>query len=814
MSPENTSPEIPVNNRSNFWIREIRNIDRFWKEKSDRIYEQKLQLTDHMLVRINHLRHAFRFYILPLLEQLKKTSEVSQQKFFRYHGAFVSEKSFHQFMRHLYAVECDREGDWFFINRDPYEQDIYVLYDLYKVKKTIESVDALQTEIESGVSFPSEFQKERQISILKGFRGALMMAIRQSIKPEYHNLIYKNISPDYLKSEQLEHRRQLKLVYARPETVDVNPYRSIFLNLMFRQQIRTRVRNRNLNIHYSLVHFEQLKQEYLHHWVKRLDRHPEKQKIYQNLYFQGKTFSEWVLEDPEKEDQLLNQLPLETFNDTVAQLQQKVEPEKRSPVESLSEKSSVFKELNNNFQNFLNNLKPRLFQTDVTAVKQVLSTLATISAATLDRNTVAPTVFTSLDVNEFLPQTRVYRPGDQEKIKQVRPVLLLPKLWNGEFEQNLRQRLDATGLSAIISTPGKTNMQELEQASLILSLRGRESWSTGSEISTLPEQWSSEIVDAELPLSEYTYPDSTDFFKVDQWSQRFVQLAENITRSEQNKLLVAKYNEHQQLWKIQQSVHKVRTRLQQNEASIQELFPQYLTLLHWLLLEAIEEGGHLEKLVLALVRVSRCLIIDDRGEPICEHLIAEGFDAGLLALWTLNKLEKQMKAADHDPSSSDSIEAFLKNSRLDKYDLVVFTDWLNSSSQCLPVYLRLRQFQDKSSNFVRVYRLNLFSIFEDKTQLLKRFLQRRKEISKVSQNINYSEQSLELLRNMIFQHLHLTRRLLILEQTQQQLIKQFNTVQSLQNPTYVSQHVQQYLLNRTELFIIGHYLKFWKDSGL
>ena len=130
----------------------------YWKEKADRIYERKLSLTDPVVIRINHIRQSFHFYFIPAIEQAMNAPKDEQVQFVKCMSLFASEEKWDHFMKHFYAIDFEEQGDWSFLDRDAGDQDVFVLYDLYKTKKTIEAIEAIAQEIKQEEnSFPSQF---------------------------------------------------------------------------------------------------------------------------------------------------------------------------------------------------------------------------------------------------------------------------------------------------------------------------------------------------------------------------------------------------------------------------------------------------------------------------------------------------------------------------------------------------------------------------------------------------------------------------------------------------------------------------------
>lgn len=290
-------------------LEEMRSQDDYWKEKVSKIYELKLKLTDPKFVRINHLRQAFRFYIIPALETVINEDEERQKRFIR-HLAFLFEPEKMQgFLAHFYRVVKNEEGEWDFEELDEFDQDKIVLYDLHKVKKTITGIQMMIKDLtRRRVMFPSSFSKDRQIELLKGMNSALFIAFKQSIKPQHQVEIFKNIDLSYVNDDIVEKRRQQVLTYAKPVELESNPYRRTFLHIIFRNSIKTMIKGRKTVIKYDFVDFHQLLREYFDFFLKDNGEDMEALRIYHNLHINGKALAESIILDPNPDNLIFEEI--------------------------------------------------------------------------------------------------------------------------------------------------------------------------------------------------------------------------------------------------------------------------------------------------------------------------------------------------------------------------------------------------------------------------------------------------------------------------------------------------------------------------
>ncbi|MEE8397133.1 MAG: hypothetical protein V3S29_13840, partial [bacterium] len=84
------------------------------------------------------VRTMLRSIIGPRLDQLAANKSPHLSMLLNLMVPFDTVGGLEEFMLHFFQVAEETGGHPYFAARDPYERDLYVLYDLYRVKKTME----------------------------------------------------------------------------------------------------------------------------------------------------------------------------------------------------------------------------------------------------------------------------------------------------------------------------------------------------------------------------------------------------------------------------------------------------------------------------------------------------------------------------------------------------------------------------------------------------------------------------------------------------------------------------------------------------
>ncbi len=287
----------------------MRKFDTFWKKHLNGIYEAKIELSNPLIIRINHLRQAIRFYLIPFIQNAQKSQPDIQDRIVKHLPSLFSAEKREKFFHHFYGVIKDEEKGWVYEERDAFEVDEIVLYDLYKVKRTMNGIAALLKELaDTTYNIPSVYSKERQVEILKGMNSALFMAFKIAVNPKYQVELFRDINLGYIHQDQVKKRKKEKLIYSRVKDLEFSPFRRVFLHILFRDQIKTTIKNKETVIEYNLVDLEQLIEEYFGYFLKDSAEQVEYMKTYHMLHIGGNTFTNSIVENPDPESLLFEEI--------------------------------------------------------------------------------------------------------------------------------------------------------------------------------------------------------------------------------------------------------------------------------------------------------------------------------------------------------------------------------------------------------------------------------------------------------------------------------------------------------------------------
>jgi hypothetical protein len=193
--------------------------------------------------------------------------------------------------------------------------------------------------------FKSAFSVEYRKDCLVSLKSAFQLMYQMCIRKDYQKQLYQKISPSIITPESLLDRKEKGIEYVYSHVLKKFDYRNHFFYVYFFPGMKAKIGGEIKKFKFNYLDFELIKQEFLVDWLNsRLAGNPKKKEVYKRYVVGAKTLEQIVEENPEKELEVLQQLPLNVFNDLTADVNEEVGDEDKSGVESFSEKNGEFAE--------------------------------------------------------------------------------------------------------------------------------------------------------------------------------------------------------------------------------------------------------------------------------------------------------------------------------------------------------------------------------------------------------------------------------------------------------------------------------------
>ncbi|MBF0279176.1 MAG: hypothetical protein HQM13_15365 [SAR324 cluster bacterium] len=335
-----TKSILDVNQVIRNWNQEIEQWKEYWKNKQEEYFEKNFDTNSPAVLETSEIRRFFNQFLQRKLSLIQDYDENSKHQALRFILPFNTDDGISEFLLHFFQLETNKEGTLEYIERDNFEKEVRILYDIYKIKKTMECIDVMRKTLRvPEKDFKSQFSNQEKKIILEQLREVLKVLFKFTIRPECQKNLFQSISLDLISPEKILERRENNFFYCFPHVIEKYDYRNLFFLLYFRDGLSAKVGGEKTTFHYNYMNFEILKQEYLIHWLEtRLNKNPAKQTIYETYEIENRTIASWIEEDPSQEISLLKKLPVNKFNNLIAQVDEKIETELKIEIPSMSEK--------------------------------------------------------------------------------------------------------------------------------------------------------------------------------------------------------------------------------------------------------------------------------------------------------------------------------------------------------------------------------------------------------------------------------------------------------------------------------------------
>ena len=323
----------------------VRQLDSYWAGRQQTLVAsvgEEAPETQEIVA----LRKMLRGLVAPRLEEVSKKTE-HLGIYLNLLVPFDSAGGLNDFLLHFFQLE-EKNGEVVYQVRDRFERDVYVLYDVYRVKKTREVINALRAARKDDARrFPSIFTEAQIMETLNSLDAVLDLLFSQCLPAQRRKEILPQLTPRFIQGESLLKRRDNNITYAYPHVLDKYNYRRFFFLVYFKDGLRAKVSaTEEKEYRYNFLDFQVIKHEFLVHWLSGpLREDPRKYEVYKKYMMHGKTLLQLVVEKPEDEASLLQQMPAHTLNDMASQVNEELPDEMKIGAVPGSENFGLFHKL-------------------------------------------------------------------------------------------------------------------------------------------------------------------------------------------------------------------------------------------------------------------------------------------------------------------------------------------------------------------------------------------------------------------------------------------------------------------------------------
>lgn len=258
---------------------------------------------------------------------------------------FSQQGNIKRFLQHFFQlVEEEPNQDrlkFQFLNNS--EREIKILWDIYKLTKTIECVTTLKKAADSSTPFPSVFSSYYIEEVLSTLNDVAELLIKICIKPLYQKSVIDNFPLEVFDAETILRRKEADEFLITDIVLEKYDYRNYLFYIYFRPSIKAIYQDEEISFKFNYLDYEIIRQEFLTEWLSvRLNSNPKKHEIFEQYIYSNKTFNQVIESNPKMELVLLKQLPKNVFDDLIASVNNVVNRKDQAGIDPMSESIGTF----------------------------------------------------------------------------------------------------------------------------------------------------------------------------------------------------------------------------------------------------------------------------------------------------------------------------------------------------------------------------------------------------------------------------------------------------------------------------------------
>jgi len=264
---------------------------------------------------------------------------------------FHQEGGIKSLLFHFYQLkESENKKGVLFEEATPEEREVRVLWDIYKLRKTIESLVIIEKELNQPETFPSLFTVDIRKKRLAELKAVFKLMFKMCIQPAHQKNLYQNLGPEHITAEAIVKRNEQNIQLVYPHVLKKLDYRNHFFFIYFFSGMKAKIGGELKEFRFNYLDFEIIKQEFLTHWLtKKLQGNPRKSEVYEQYKMGNSTLAEIIAKDPSREIEVLQQLPYAIFNDLTSRVNEEVDEALKTKVETFSDNYGDFAEVKSKF---------------------------------------------------------------------------------------------------------------------------------------------------------------------------------------------------------------------------------------------------------------------------------------------------------------------------------------------------------------------------------------------------------------------------------------------------------------------------------
>jgi hypothetical protein len=323
------------------------------KEMQENCFEQHYNSTASDVMEILNMRKFLGKFLQTRLNWIVSDIDDSnlQGTYLNVLPPFPQKGGIKRILLHFFQMESTQnQRNIVYRAKNDIEKEISILWDIYKLRKTIDSIETIKKALNNDKPFASTYSVEKRLTCLDSLKTVFQLMFQMTIRKEHQKTLYNGLTADLMQPENVLERQSRDDSFVYSHVISKFDYRNHFFYVYFSSGMKAKVGGKIKAFKFNYLDFELIKQEFLIDWMKsKLKGNHRKNEIYSRYSIGNMTIDKIIENDPSKEIQVLKQLPLAVFNDITAEVNEAVASELKTGVESFSENHGEFAKISEEF---------------------------------------------------------------------------------------------------------------------------------------------------------------------------------------------------------------------------------------------------------------------------------------------------------------------------------------------------------------------------------------------------------------------------------------------------------------------------------
>lgn len=335
-----------LNAKIDFWGKRLKAMQEFY-------FEQNFDAGSPDVLEVMMMRKFLNKFLQNRLNWISEIkNEKLRQMYLKVLPPFTQKGGIQSLLLHFFQIkEIEDKKNLEYQEKNNVEKEIRILWDIYKLRKTVDSINTMLRASKQEKPFKSVYSAEKRIKCLTNLKSGFNLLFQMCIQKQYQKKLYNSLSAEHITPEAILERHQNNISYVYPHVIEKFNYRNHFFYMYFFPGMKAKVGGEAKTFHFNYLDFELIKQDFLIDWMnQKLKGNDKKYEIYEKYKIGEKTVADIIKEAPEREIEVLKQLPLNLFNDITAEVNDNVSDDLKVDIDPLSDNHGEFSRVAKKFE--------------------------------------------------------------------------------------------------------------------------------------------------------------------------------------------------------------------------------------------------------------------------------------------------------------------------------------------------------------------------------------------------------------------------------------------------------------------------------